>query len=225
MQNKDLPEPLIPLTKQENGRLNLRSSLVDNSLNIDLRMTLGGSILSYLYPNGTDVLSCSCRLLKNDVLYPLSQGFVIIETTPPLDFLLRVINFCLCTFTCSFSVFPLNQVLNDLKIDESRSVIIQRYSSNFIDRLSLACHGINNLVGIVFSSALTNSSIICEVLSSEVMAPRLSPISTRAGSSLGWTNMMLSESQCRARCCILSRYEYRCSRAPDVTYQPMTSFV
>jgi len=36
MQNEDLPEPLGPLTIKENGCLNFRSSLVDNSLNIDL---------------------------------------------------------------------------------------------------------------------------------------------------------------------------------------------
>jgi len=106
MQNDDLPEPLGPLTKQENGCLNLRWSLVENSLNIDLRMTLRGVNLSYLYPNGSDVLSCSRRLLKKEILYNLSSGSVIIETTPPLAFLLRLIFFSVCLVTCSVPVFP-----------------------------------------------------------------------------------------------------------------------
>ena len=84
MQNEDLPELLGQLTKQENGCLNFKSSHVDNSLNIHIGMTLTELILSYLYPNGNDVLSCSRRLLIKEFVYNLYSGWVIIEPTPLL---------------------------------------------------------------------------------------------------------------------------------------------
>jgi len=57
------------------------------------------------------------------------------------------------------------------------------------------------------------------------MAPRLSPVSTSARPSLGWTYTTLSVFQYIARSCRLSRYEYKSRRAPSVTYAPMASFV
>ena len=48
--------------------------------------------------NGTDVLSFSLRLKKDEILYILSSGFVLIHTrTPPLH--LRLIFFSVCTAT------------------------------------------------------------------------------------------------------------------------------
>ena len=119
----------------------------------------------------------------------------------------------------------LSYLYPNLEIDQFRSDIIQRNSSNFTDRITLACRGINYLVGIDFWPPLTYSSINCEGFSSEVMAPRVSPVSTRAGSCLGWTNKMLSVLQYRALSYILSIYEYRWSRATAVTYTPITTFV
>ena len=72
-------------------------------------------MFSYIYTNGTDVLSCSRRFLIKEILYNLWPGSFIIETTPPPAFLLRLI----CVYShMSPPGFPQNHVLNDLKIDQ-----------------------------------------------------------------------------------------------------------
>ena len=58
----------------------------------------------YLYPNGTDELSAKLWRLKNEILYILSTGSVIIETMPTHAFLLRLIFFSGCTVTCRIFV-------------------------------------------------------------------------------------------------------------------------
>lgn len=84
---------------------------------------------------------------------------------------------------------------------------------------------INYFVRVVFSALRKKNSLInSKGIISDIMAPRFSPVSTSAGSYLGRTNKMQSVSEQRARSCNLSKYEYKCRRAPAVTYAPMTSF-
>ena len=59
--------------------------------------------LRLFIPERDYVLSCSPRLLK-EILYNLSSGSLIIETTYPPAFVLRFIFFSVCTDLCRPSV-------------------------------------------------------------------------------------------------------------------------
>ena len=96
MQKDDLPDPLDPLIMHVNGALNLRSSVMrEEGFHSCLRhayLNGGGSSVLHLYLNATDVSSLKCLRYKNEILYILSSGSVIMGTTPPPPhFLLRLI--------------------------------------------------------------------------------------------------------------------------------------
>jgi len=58
----------------------------------------------YLYPKGTDELSAKHRRLKNEILYNLFWGSVILETISSPAFLLRLIFLSVRTVTCRILV-------------------------------------------------------------------------------------------------------------------------
>ena len=189
IQNDDLPEPLGPHMLRVNCCLNCwdRHPWIISAAkpHEDLSDNERG-ILSYLYINGKDVFSCNRRLLRKDILYILSSGSMIIDTTP-LPFPLRLIFFSLCTV--SGPPFFQNNVLNGIIIDQLQNVI------SLTNCLSILYRSINYLVWIIFGPALTNSSIHLKGFISKAIPPRFSPVSTIAASFLGWTNKTLHVSQ------------------------------
>jgi len=131
MQNDVLPEPLGPLNINDNGCLNLNSSLMDGQAMTRLSPLF---TLPILYPNDTDVLQPIRHVLKNEIVYCLSSGSVTIDTVPT-PFLSRLIFISVCTFTGGVHP-PCIPYQNHVHDDQFRRVIIEVYVPYFTECLT-----------------------------------------------------------------------------------------
>ena len=66
--------------KRRNGRVQIVTEPEDKTYRVSF---FKRTPTRFIYPKGTDVLSCNRLLLKNDNLYILSSGSVTIYTRPP----------------------------------------------------------------------------------------------------------------------------------------------